>query len=148
VTEYKASGIMVRVTEVVDVDMAKRKIDQVHQQLVSGEDFAELAKSKSDDVITRNQGGDLGWFPVQAWGAAIGNVLPTLQDGEISEPFQSEIGWHIIKREGRREQDVTEESQRNAAREKIANRKSEDEFEQFIRQLRDEAYVENRLSTS
>jgi peptidyl-prolyl cis-trans isomerase SurA len=144
-TEYNARGIMVRTTEVVSREDAKVKIDALHARLRAGEDFATIARENSDDTTTRNDGGDMGWFALQAWGPAVGEVLVKLEDGEVSEPFQTEVGWHIIKRLGMREQDITEESRRNAARETIGRRKAEEEFERFIRQLRDEAYIENRL---
>ena len=76
------------------------------------------------------------------------NALTALQDEQISEPFESEAGWHIIQRLGSREQDVTEESRRNAARESIGRRKADEEYDRFLRQLRDEAYIDNRLSSS
>ena len=75
------------------------------------------------------------------------NSAAVLQDGEISEPFASDSGWHILLRMGSREQDVTEQLRRNEAREAIGRRKAEDEYERFLRQLRDEAYVETRLAS-
>jgi peptidyl-prolyl cis-trans isomerase SurA len=96
--------------------------------------------------MSRNDGGDMGWFPVNAWGTSVGSQLSQLQDGELSQPFQTEVGWHVIKRLGTREQDVTEQNRRNQAREIIAQRKAEEEFERFLRQLRAEAFVESRLT--
>lgn len=147
VTEYHARGLMVRTSEVVDSDAAKAKADALYQRLLAGEDFAEIAKKDSDDVITRNQGGDMGWFQAQAWGSSVGQAVVALQDGELSQPFRSEVGWHIIERLGTREQDVTEQSLRDAAREAIGRRKADEEYERFLRQLRDEAFIENRLQS-
>jgi peptidyl-prolyl cis-trans isomerase SurA len=145
-TEYNARGILVRTTEVVNMEQARDKARAIHARLVAGEDFAAVARETSDDATTRNAGGDMGWFPLQAWGSAVASALSALQDGELSEPFSSEVGWHIIQRQGVREQDITEESRRNAARETIGRRKADEEFERFLRQLRDEAYIENRLT--
>jgi peptidyl-prolyl cis-trans isomerase SurA len=147
VTEYNARGLMIRTTEVVDAEAARAKAEAIYARLQAGEDFATVAKAESEDVITRNQGGDMGWFPLQAWGTAVAENLSALKDGEISKPFPSEAGWHIIQRIGTREQDVTAESQRNAARETIARRKADEEYERFLRQLRDEAYIDNRLAS-
>jgi peptidyl-prolyl cis-trans isomerase SurA len=147
VTEYNARGIMVKTTEVVDSDAARAKAQAIYERLQAGEDFAKIAKEESEDNITRNQGGDMGWFPLQAWGTAVAENLGKLKDGEISPPFPSEAGWHILQRIGTREQDVTEEAQRNAARETIARRKADEEYERFLRQLRDEAYIDNRLAS-
>jgi len=104
-----------------------------------------LAKEFSDDSYTRNQGGDLGWFQGNQWGTAIGAQVASLVDGELSPVFQSDVGFHIVKRTGSRIQDVTEANRRNQAREIIGQRKSEEEYERFLRQLRSEAYVESRL---
>ena len=148
VTEYNARGILVRVTPTVTAELARQKAEQIHARLVAGEDFAKLARELSDDTLSRAQGGDMGWFPVNAWGNAVGNAITGLADNQLSQPFQSEVGWHIILRLGSREQDVTEENRRNQAREIISQRKAEEEFERFLRQLRSDAFVESRLSAS
>lgn len=145
VTEYHVRGIMVRTNEIITAEQALTKANKIHQRLLADEDFAVVAKEVSDDSMTRNQGGDMGWFPPMAWGTAVGNQILALKDGETSEPFSSEAGYHIVQRLGSRVQDVTAESERNRARETIAKRKSEEEFERFIRQLRDESFVETRL---
>lgn len=145
VTEYNTQGIMIRVTPTVPVEVARQKAEALHARLVAGEDFATIARADSDDTMSNTQGGDMGWFVINAWGTAIGNQIESLADGQISQPFQSEVGWHIIKRLGTRVQDVTEQNRRNQAREIIAQRKADEEFERFLRQLRSEAYVESRL---
>jgi peptidyl-prolyl cis-trans isomerase SurA len=147
VTEYNARGILVQTNEVVDAEQAKAKADALHARLVAGEDFAELARKESEDAITRNQGGDMGWFQLNAWGSAVAQNISALKDGEFSQPFQSDVGWHIVQRLGMREQDVTEQTRRNAVRETIARRKADEEFDRFLRQLRAEAYVDNRLGS-
>ena len=146
VTEYNARHIMVRITEVVDRAQAQTRIQALKARLDAGEDFEALAKAESDDSMTRNQGGDMGWFPVYGWGQAVGDKLLTLEDGQTSAPFASDTGWHVLQRLGSREQDVTEQVRRNEAREAIARRKAEDEYERFLRQIRDEAYIETRLA--
>lgn len=147
-TEYNAQGIMIRVTPTLPAEAARQKAEDLYSRIQAGEDFAKLAREHSDDTLSRNDGGDMGWFQVNAWGTAVGSQLNALQDGQVSRPFQSDAGWHIIKRLGVREQDVTEQNRRNQAREIIAQRKAEEEFERFLRQLRSEAYVESRLSAS
>ena len=88
----------------------------------------------------------MGWFKLEDYGASVARVITTLKDGEVSEPFPSNVGWHLIKRLGEREQDVTEELKRNQARETVGKRKAEEEYESFLRELRSEAYIENRLT--
>lgn len=145
-TEYNAQGILIRATPTVPSEAARQKAQALRDRIVAGEDFAKLARENSEDTMSRNEGGDMGWFPVNAWGTSVGAQLTQLRDGEVSQPFQSEVGWHVIKRLGTREQDVTEQNRRNQAREIIAQRKSEEEFERFLRQLRAEAFVESRLT--
>ena len=145
VTEFKARDILIRKTELVDSAAAKAKIDELRARIEAGGDFAEIAREHSEDDMTRANGGDMGWFQAYAWGNAVGDTIMRLKDGELSQPFESDIGWHLIQRLESREQDVTEEVLRNRARETIARRKSDEEFDRFLRQLREESFVETRL---
>jgi peptidyl-prolyl cis-trans isomerase SurA len=123
------------------------EIREIHTQLVNGGDFDSLARENSDDESSANLGGDVGWFNPDAFGERMEQTLRAMQDGEVSEPFQTEMGWHIIERLGMREKDVTEESMRNAARNNLQQQKMDMEVEQFLQQMRDEAFVEIRLET-
>jgi peptidyl-prolyl cis-trans isomerase SurA len=145
ITQYRARDIMVAITPTVPAEAARQKAEALRDRIVAGEDFAKVATEASDDTQTRAQGGDMGWFAVDAWGTAVANQIRNLADGELSPVFQSEVGFHLIKREGSREQDVTEENRRNQAREIIGARKGEEAYERFLRQLRAEAYVDSRL---
>lgn len=145
ITEFNSLGILVRVTPTVNAEAARQKIEQMRARIVAGEDFGVVAREGSDDNLSRNDGGNMGWFQVNEWGTAVGNQLMQLQDGELSQPFQSEVGWHLVRRLGTRVQDVTELNRRNQAREIIAQRKAEEEYERYLRQLRTEAYFESRL---
>ncbi len=145
VTQYKALDILVRTSDVVSVESARQKIQALRERIAAGEDFGKVAKEASDDTLTRNQGGDMGWFQADQWGTAIGNQVKQLADGELSPVFQSDVGFHLIKRVAMRDQDVTEENRRNQAREIIGQRKSDEVFERFLRQLHADAYIESRL---
>lgn len=147
-TEYQARGILVRTTELRDSEAAKKRIDDARARIVAGEDFGDVAREISDDTMSRNQGGDMGWFQLNAWGSAVGNHLGALSDGQLSEPFQSDVGWHLIERLGTRQQDITHETRRNKARETIAKRKADEEYDRFLRQMRAEAFIDNRLAPS
>lgn len=147
ITQYRANHIMIGINEVVSSEQARARIDVLRQRLVAGEDFAALAKVESDDTATRALGGDMGWFESDAWGTAVGNVVTSLKDGELSEPFRTEMGWHLIERVGEREEDVTVASQRNRARETIGRRKADEEYDRFLRQIRAEAFVDMRLQS-
>ena len=144
-TQYRASDIMVRISEVVNAEAARQKIEALHARVLAGEDFAKVAKEASENVNTRNAGGDMGWFVADQWGTAIATQITPLKDGEVSPIFQSEVGFHFIKRIGSRQQDVTADNQRARARELISQRKGEEAYERFLRQLRSDAYIETRL---
>jgi peptidyl-prolyl cis-trans isomerase SurA len=87
----------------------------------------------------------LGWFNIDAYGPKVAEVLAGLKDNEISPPFQTEGGWHVIQKLGMREQDKTQDAMREQARTAIQQRKAEDDYENFLRQIRSEAYVDIRL---
>jgi peptidyl-prolyl cis-trans isomerase SurA len=142
VTEYHARQILIRPSELVTPEQAQQKAQDLYNRIVTKhEDFARLAKENSKDPTTANAGGDMGWFQRDQWGGTIAQQLSQLKEGEVSQPFQSEAGWHILQLEGTRKSDVTEESERNQARQAIGNRKAEQAYEDFLRQLRADAYV-------
>jgi peptidyl-prolyl cis-trans isomerase SurA len=121
------------------------QIRDIREQIIAGEDFAEMARQNSDDPTTANIGGDMGWFTGEAYGERIEQILLGLEEGEISEPFQTQVGWHIVQKLGYRETDVSEEVRRNRARNSIIQSKADTEVERFLRQMREEAYVDIRL---
>lgn len=146
-TEFHARHIMIETNDLISPRQAMEKIRELHTRLNDGEDFDTLARENSDDISSANLGGDMGWFNPQAFGDRMGQTLGAMQDGEISEPFQTESGWHIIERLGMREKDVTDESMRNAARNNLQQQKMDIEVERFLQQMRDEAFVEIRLQS-
>ena len=146
-TEFHARHIMVEINDLIGPRQAMQQIRDIHQQLIDGGDFAEIAKENSDDVNSANLGGDMGWFLPQTYGERMDQTLAGMQDGEISEPFQTETGWHIIERLSMREKDVTVESIRSAAAQNLQQQKMDIELEQFLQEMRDEAFVEVRLET-
>ena len=145
VTEYQADHLLVAVNDVVGDEAARRKIDELRARIEAGEDFAKIARENSDDTFSRNRGGRLEWFNGETFGPAVIQQVQALQDGQLSAVFRSEAGWHVIRRVGERQQDVTDENRRSRARQLIGERKAQDEFERFLRQLRADAYVESRL---
>jgi len=146
VTEYHARHILIKVNELTSSDQAKKTIEDIRNRIVNGhEDFATLAKKDSQDPSTAGAGGDMGWFPIDQYGSSVATALTSLKDGEVSQPFLSDLGWHILQLEGTRQQDRSKEMKREQAREVIRNRKAEQAYEDFLRQVRSEAYVEIRL---
>ncbi len=145
VTQYKASHILVRVDDQTSDAEAKAKIDTLAARLAGGADFAELAGQESQDLNSKVRGGDLGWFNADAFGLEFGGQITRLGDGEVSEPFRTATGWHIIKRTGSRQTDVNAQNKRNQIAETIGRRKLEDEWNRYLRELRGEAYVDIRV---
>jgi len=144
VTEYNARHILVRVTPVQDAATAKAKIDTLRARIAGGADFVEVAKESSDDANSKAQGGDLGWFQADAFGPAFGKEVTGTGDGQVSQPFRTEAGWHILQRVGQRQSDVTNATQRAQVRETIGRRKLEEEYNRYLQELRGEAYVNVR----
>ena len=145
VTEYDASHILIKPSELVSDEQAQQKIDAIRQRVEAGEDFAKVAKETSNDEATARLGGSLGWFSGDAFGPRIGETVASLKVGEVSQPFKTGAGWHILKLVNTRSTDQSGQMQREEARNLLFQRKAEDEYESFLRQLRSEAYVEVRL---
>lgn len=143
-TEYQARHILIRVNEIQDNAAAKAKIDTLRARVAGGADFAEVAREASEDANSRSSGGDLGWFPADAFGPDFGQQVTQLADNGISAPFRSEAGWHVLQRTGSRQTDVTDATQRAQVREMIGRRKLEDEYNRYLRELRSETYVNFR----
>ena len=108
--------------------------------------MAKLAKQYSSPDLNADKGGILDWFSQNQWGAQVGNQIVLLKDGELSPVMKLEAGYAIIKRLGKRSQDANADSKRRQARENIGQRKADEEYERFLRQLRSEAFVESRLA--
>lgn len=145
VTQYQARHIFIGSADPANDAAAKAKIDTVAARLAGGADFAALAKESSTDANTKDKGGDLGWFAQDLYGAEFGQQVAALTDNQVSAPFRTQEGWHIVQRMGSRQAAATaDESRRAQVRESIGQRKLEDEWGRFLRELRGEAYVDIR----
>lgn len=144
VQQTHARHILIKVTEITSESEAKQRITQVHQRLKAGEDFAELAKLYSQDGSAQ-KGGDLGWMYPGDTVPPFDQAMNSLKIGEISGPVQTQFGFHIIQVLERRTTDVSQERQRQRAMGALRQRKMEDANLEWIRQVRDRAYVEIRL---
>ncbi len=139
-----ARHILIKLTEVVSEQEAKRKIDNIKERLDNGGKFEELARQFSEDG-SANNGGDLGWVNPGDTVPPFEKAMNVLGLGEISEPVLSPFGWHVIQVIERRQQDMTKEASRLKARQEIRARKSEEAYQDWIREMRDRAFVELRL---
>jgi peptidyl-prolyl cis-trans isomerase SurA len=145
VSQTHARHILIRTNEVVSDDDAKRRLSQLRVRLAGGDDFATLARAHSDDTGSALKGGDLGWVSPGDTVPEFEETMNGLAPNDISEPFQSPFGWHILQVLERRKQDTTDELMRMRAKDAIRMRKAEEATDIWLRQLRDEAYVELRL---
>lgn len=144
VKQTRARHILVRTNEVVGDNEARNRLRQLKERIENGADFAELAKLHSDD-LSASRGGDLGWLSPGDTVPEFERTMDSLRPGELSPPIQSPFGWHLIQVLERRDQDVTQERRRFEARQAIRARKAEEAFDDWVRQMRDRAYVEYRL---
>jgi peptidyl-prolyl cis-trans isomerase SurA len=145
VPQTKLSHILIKPTEVLDIDAAKAKIDGLLARAKDGEDFAALAKEYSDDIGTAQEGGDLGWSNMGTFVPEFEQAMIATPVGEFSEPVKTQFGWHVLKIEGRRDEDVSDIVLRNRARGIIHERKYQEELEIWLQKTRDEAYVDIKI---
>ncbi|MCX4188561.1 peptidylprolyl isomerase [Methylophaga sp. OBS4] len=144
VKQTLASHILIRTNELTTDEQAENRLEQLRQRIVSGENFAELARAHSDDTGSAIDGGSLGWTSPGVMVPEFEEKMDALAIGELSDVFKSRFGWHLVKVIDRREQNMADEFKRNKAREQIRQRKIDEEMESWLRALRDEAYVEYR----
>ena len=146
VRQTHARHILIRPTEVLTADQARERLANIRQRIVQGgSSFADMARQYSNDA-SAPQGGDLGWLSPQETVPEFERAMDALQPGQVSEPVQSPFGWHLIQVVERRTQDVGRERQRAEARQTLFQRKVDQAYEDWARQLRDKAYVEIRLT--
>ena len=123
---------------------ARQKLLDIRQQVEAGGDFAKFASTYSQDG-SASQGGDLGWISPGETVPEFERAMNNLKDGEISEPVRSEYGYHLIQVLGRREAQGSVQQQMDLARQAIGQRKAEQAYSDWLRQLRDSAYVQYKV---
>ncbi|MFN3544153.1 MAG: peptidylprolyl isomerase [Thiobacillus sp.] len=143
VTQTRARHILIKTNELTSEADARNRLLQLRERIEHGVKFDELARLHSEDA-SASKGGDLGWINPGDTVPDFEKAMNALQPGELSQPVQSPFGWHLIQVLERREQDVTQERQRFLARQAIRERKGEEAFQDWVRQIRDSAYVELR----
>jgi peptidyl-prolyl cis-trans isomerase SurA len=136
--------ILMQPDQIMDDKAIEQKMTQLRERIIAGDEFADVARLESADPGSAAQGGDLGWSSVGSFPPDFEAMVEQLSPGEISQPFRSDFGWHIVLLEDRKERDTTDEVKRERAIAAIRESKQEQETEIWLRQLRDEAYVETR----
>jgi len=144
VTQTRARHILLKTSEVVSEEEARRRLEGLRERIAAGADFAELARLNSEDG-TAALGGDLGWVYPGDTVPEFERAMAALKPGEMSGVVRTPFGFHLIRVEERRAADVSLERRRQQTRQVLRERKAEDAFQEWLRQLRDRTYVELRL---
>lgn len=146
VSQTRVRHILVKPSEILSDDEARERLVQVRERIANGADFAELARLYSED-LSASRGGDLGWINPGDTVPEFERAMDALKPGELSAPVRSPFGWHLIQVEERRRGEASAERERVLAREAVRSRKAEQAYDEWVRQLRDQAYVEYRLES-
>lgn len=145
IQQVRARHILLTPKEGVEDQTIIDQLRQLRKQILQGEKMDELAKSLSEDPGSAVKGGDLGWADPGIYVPEFQQVLAELKKGELSETFKSPFGWHIVRVEGRRDHDSSEEVLRERAFKALRERRVEEQYQQWLRQLRDQAYIDIRI---
>lgn len=143
--EVNVRHILIKPSEIRTEAETKRLIERLYQRILAGEDFAELAKSYSEDPGSALNGGTLSWIDPNVLVPEFREVMNSTPAGQLSKPFKSPYGWHVLEVMGRRATDSSAEYREQQARTVLRNRKYDEELQAWLRQIRDEAYVEIKL---
>jgi peptidyl-prolyl cis-trans isomerase SurA len=135
--------ILLRAREGLSEAEARAKLQQLRERIVAGADFAEIAKTNSEDG-SASKGGDLGWVAPGDTVPEFERVMNALKDNEVSQPIQTPFGWHLVQVLERRSDELSGDRKKIAARQAIRARKSDEAYQDWLRQTRDRAFVENR----
>lgn len=142
VPQYQTRHILIKTSEVVSPENAKHTIDSIYSRVKAGDDFAVLAATYSNDPGSARDGGSLGWVSPGMMVPEFDQKMQTAKIGEVSEPFETQFGWHILQVTDARQQDMTQEQQKRIARQILGDRQFDAELDGWLRELRASTYVE------
>ena len=142
VAQTEARHILIKPSEIMTDEQARELVVELRARAESGEDFGELAREYSEDIGSAAEGGELGWTSPGQMVPEFDKAMAATEVGQISEPVKTQFGWHIIQVEGRRQQDMTSEAIRAQAMNYLHDRKYQEELDAWLRQIRDEAFVD------
>lgn len=141
-TQTKVRHILVKPSAILTNDEAEAKLQGIRKELLKGGDFATLAKQNSEDIGSMLSGGELGWSSPGMFVPAFEKTLAKTAVGAISQPFRSRFGWHILEVMERKDEDITDAVLRNKAVQVLTSRRFEDELQIWLRELRDDAFID------
>jgi len=139
--------ILVQPSEIRSEKQTKDLMNEIYQKLIDGEDFKQVARQYSEDPGSKMEGGELGWSAPDTFDPAFEAVMNSVDTGEVSRPFQSSFGWHILEVLDRRNEDISDDVRKNRAYSIIFNRKFEQELQRTLIELRSESYVDIKLNS-
>jgi peptidyl-prolyl cis-trans isomerase SurA len=143
--QVKLRHILLKPNAVMDDDAVKQRLLQIRQQIENGDEFGPIAQSISEDTVSAADGGDLGWTSPGDFVPEFEEEVAKLDVGELSQPFKTRYGWHLVQVTDRRSHDMTDELKEQRCAEQVRNNKAEEERELWVRRLRDQAYVDVRF---
>ena len=142
VQQTKVRHILLKPSAIRTSDETRQLADELRQDVISGEDFEALAREYSEDIGSAQEGGDLGWVTPGQMVPEFQNIMDSTRVGDISAPFESQFGWHILEVLDRRQEDMSQVVVQNRARELLHQRKYQEELDAWLRKIRDEAFVD------
>ncbi|HIQ53877.1 MAG TPA: molecular chaperone SurA, partial [Pseudomonas pachastrellae] len=142
IEEFHVRHILIKPSEIRTDGEAAQLAQRIYERIQNGESFATLAKSYSEDPGSALNGGDLDWVTPDAMTPEFGEMITSTPLNTLTQPFQSQFGWHILEVLGTRDVDMTDEMREQQAANLIRSRKYEEELQTWLLQIRDEAYVE------
>jgi peptidyl-prolyl cis-trans isomerase SurA len=140
--------ILVKPSEIRSEADAQALIEDIHRRILAGEDFGALARLYSEDPGSALAGGDLGWSEPEKFAPEFADVLRETPVEKLSEPFHTNFGWHVLQVMDRRQHDMSEDARRNLAIRVLHNRRYEEELQEWLKEIRDEAFVEIRVANA
>jgi peptidyl-prolyl cis-trans isomerase SurA len=141
-TKTRARHILISAENPIAREQAKLQLESVRSRVNAGEDFAQIAEAMSDDPVSATQGGELGWLSPGETVASFERAMDALQPNQLSNPVDSQYGVHLIEVMERKDEEVGDLLVRRQAADQLRNRKSDVDYAEWVREIRDEAYVE------
>jgi peptidyl-prolyl cis-trans isomerase SurA len=145
VSQVNSRHILMKPTEILDEDAVRQKLTQIRERILKGESFEAIASVTSEDPGSAANGGNLGWAAAGSFAPEFEKQLDALGENEISSPFRTQFGWHIVQMLGRRTYDASEDVTRNRCVSQLREARADEETDIWLRRLRDEAFVEYRM---
>jgi peptidyl-prolyl cis-trans isomerase SurA len=145
VDQIRARHILMQSNEILDEATVEQRLSGIREDVLSGDDFGAIAQALSEDPASAAENGDLGWVVPGDFVPEFAQRLEELEVGELSEPFRTRFGWHIVEVTDRRTYDTTDELKEQRCAETIRASKMEEQQQLWVQQIRDQAFVDTRL---